>query len=63
MTVGELKAKLKDIPDDSEVLIDTEARRYNYHLVSLNYANFERLSEFGMNDMFILSPDYSDTEL
>jgi hypothetical protein len=35
MTLKTLRELTKDFPEDAEILVDTEARRFNAHLVNI----------------------------
>ncbi len=41
MKIGELIEKLQAMPPDAEVLFDTEAARFNVHMVSVDSAFYE----------------------
>jgi hypothetical protein len=41
MTIGKLKDLIKDIPDDTEVLVDTEAATFNCHMVNIRDICYE----------------------
>lgn len=59
-TVLHLKNWLSKAPDHARVCIDTEARTFNAHLYDCKNGFFEGKEMTG-EDLFILSPDYSNT--
>ena len=65
MTGKELKKFVNAIPpefDNAEVVVDTEARCFECHIVDVNHISMQpALEDFGLHNTIIIHPDTSYT--
>ena len=59
MKIGELKKLIENISDNTEVVIDTEARCFNAHLIDIDGASLQHNPIMDGKHYFIIMPNYS----
>lgn len=63
MTIGKFRKLSKDAPDSAIICVDTEARCFNAHLISIKHASLleKECSPDPDEELFILYPSYDGT--